>query len=97
MPHYIGRWQHFNVETRERGYDSQKPFTVGTHAAHPEQCGLKFLDQRIMIIITTMIATMTAAMMKSIKGLFTMCRSMPNLAPSSTKSMPHFGHFPEFG
>ena len=54
-----------------------------------------------MIMITTMIAatiaTITAAMVKSFKGLFTMDRSMPNLVPSGTKYMWHFGHFPEFG
>ncbi len=55
------------------------------------------LDQRIMIMIATMIATIGAAMMKSCKGLFTMDRSMPNLVPSGTKYMWHFGHFPEFG
>ncbi len=73
-------------------------------ASHPEQCGLKSLDQRIMIMIATMIATITAAMMKSFKGLQSprevpsMDRSMPNLVPSGTKYMPtHFGHFPGFG
>ena len=59
------------------------------------------LDQRNMIMITTMIAatiaTITAAIMKSFNGLFTMDRSMPNLVPSGTKYMWHFGHFPEFG
>ena len=47
----------------------------------------------IMAIIATMIAAMTA----SIKGLFVTCRIMPNLAPSGSKAMPHFGHFPGFG
>ena len=50
-----------------------------------------------MIMIAPMIATIGAAMMKSFKGLFTMDRSMPNLVPSGTKYMWHFGHFPEFG
>ncbi len=59
------------------------------------------LDQRIMIMITTVIAativTITAVIMKSFNGLFTMDRNMPNLVPSGTKYMWHFGHFPEFG
>ena len=66
-------------------------------ASHPEQCGLKSFDQRNKIMIATMIATRGAAMMKSFKGLFTMDRSMPNLVPSGTKYMWHFGHFPELG
>jgi hypothetical protein len=48
-------------------------------------------------MIVAMIATITATMMPTIRGLFIMCRSMPNLVPSGSRSMPHFGHFPEFG
>ncbi|MCH8800360.1 MAG: hypothetical protein IH963_05570 [Chloroflexi bacterium] len=59
---------------------------------------MKSLDQRIKMMIATMIATIGAAMMKSFKGLFTMDRSMPNLVPSGTKYIQwHFGHFPGFG
>jgi hypothetical protein len=50
-----------------------------------------------IIITAAMTATITATMMVTIRGLLIMCRSMPNLAPSGNKSMPHFGHFPEFG
>jgi len=49
---------------------------------------------------TIMPAAMTAAMttmMTIINGLLSMCRSMANLVPSGSKSMPHFGHFPGFG
>ncbi len=59
------------------------------------RCEAVLPDQRI-IMITTMTATMIATMMMTIKGLFTMCRSMPKRAPSGSKSMPHFGHFPGF-
>ncbi|MCZ6556563.1 MAG: hypothetical protein O7A69_02150, partial [SAR324 cluster bacterium] len=51
-------------DTQERGYYSQNSFN---DASHPEQCGLKSLDQRNMITIATMIATIGAAMMKSSK------------------------------
>ena len=40
------------------------------------------------------IASMTAAMMASINGLWVMCRSNPNLVPSGSRPIPHFGHFP---
>jgi hypothetical protein len=44
-----------------------------------------------------MIASMTANMMMIISGLLIMWRSMPNLVPSGSNSMPHFGHFPDVG
>jgi hypothetical protein len=51
-----------------------------------------------IIMIAAMIATITATMMTTIiMGLLIMCRSIPNLVPSGSKSMPHFGHFPGFG
>ena len=50
---------------------------------------------RIVIIGAAMIATMTPAMMARCNGLLAMCRSRANRVPSGTKSMPHFGHFPE--
>ena len=59
--------------------------------------GLATLESghRIAIIAATMIATMTPAMMARCNGLLAMGRSRANLVPSATKSMPHFGHFPE--
>lgn len=37
-------------------------------------------------MITAMITTISATMMMIIRGLLIMCRSMPNLVPSGSKS-----------
>jgi hypothetical protein len=47
-----------------------------------------------IIMIATMIATITATMMMIISGLLIIWRSIPNLVPSASNAMPHFGHFP---
>jgi len=56
-------------------------------------------DPRRYVYLSIMIiaATITTTMRMIGKGLLIMCRSMANLAPSGTRSMRHFAHFPGFG
>ena len=67
------------------------PFVKGSEGLATLESG-----HRIVIIgAAAMIATMTPAMMARCNGLLAMGRSTVNRVPSSTKSMPHVGHFPE--
>ena len=68
--------------------------SVGAGAAggfHDQPRGLGFHAARSNELRSP---TMTAAMMVSIIGLLIMCRSMPNLVLSGSRSMPHFGNSP---
>jgi hypothetical protein len=58
---------------------------------------IRKLDQRTIIIMAIIAATISAAMTIKCMGLLTICLSIPNRVPSGTKSIPHFVHFPGLG
>jgi hypothetical protein len=79
---------------REAGQPCHPP--SGSRFDAAAKAAAEVCHQRI-IIAAIITATITAAMIIRWEGLLIMCRSMPNLVPSGSKSMPHFGHFPGVG